>query len=272
MLNYKIIAVDFDGTLCENKWPEIGEPNLELITHLKQEKASGAKLILWTCRVDELLSAAITWCDNDHQLQFDMINGNLPEVIREFGSDTRKIFAHEYIDDKMSGRFGLPFVKAGITDDTIEKLENVYGFSMYDWQKRYLKGDDTAMPSGGRGNGKTFTHCVRLLLEDPGDRPTFDLSNWMEVQKLVDENHGAPYNHFFHNYLREMNQKLIDAGFKTNVQKRFSTSLNNNDIKTIENFLSKVDPTIAFLEMQSIVRMQYDIYKRMMMPATILNT
>ncbi len=23
----KIIAVDFDGTLCENSWPEIGEPN-----------------------------------------------------------------------------------------------------------------------------------------------------------------------------------------------------------------------------------------------------
>ena len=22
----KIIAVDFDGTLCENNWPEIGEP------------------------------------------------------------------------------------------------------------------------------------------------------------------------------------------------------------------------------------------------------
>lgn len=24
-MNSKIIAVDFDGTLCENKWPEIGE-------------------------------------------------------------------------------------------------------------------------------------------------------------------------------------------------------------------------------------------------------
>lgn len=27
----KIIAVDFDGTLCENKWPEIGSANEELI-------------------------------------------------------------------------------------------------------------------------------------------------------------------------------------------------------------------------------------------------
>ena len=29
-----IIAVDFDGTLCENKYPEIGEPNMELINFL----------------------------------------------------------------------------------------------------------------------------------------------------------------------------------------------------------------------------------------------
>ena len=30
-MNEQIIAVDFDGTLCENKWPEIGEPNTNLI-------------------------------------------------------------------------------------------------------------------------------------------------------------------------------------------------------------------------------------------------
>lgn len=30
----KAYAVDFDGTLCENRWPEIGEPNQELIGYL----------------------------------------------------------------------------------------------------------------------------------------------------------------------------------------------------------------------------------------------
>ena len=30
----KIIAVDFDGTLCKNKWPEIGEANKEMITYI----------------------------------------------------------------------------------------------------------------------------------------------------------------------------------------------------------------------------------------------
>lgn len=31
---------------------------------------------------------------------FDAVNENLPEIIENFGSDTRKIFANEYIDDR----------------------------------------------------------------------------------------------------------------------------------------------------------------------------
>lgn len=37
-MDFNIIAVDFDGTLCENKWPEIGEPNKELIAYLKKRQ------------------------------------------------------------------------------------------------------------------------------------------------------------------------------------------------------------------------------------------
>ena len=42
----KIIAVDFDGTLCENNWPGIGAPNEELIEYLRNRKKDGDKLIL----------------------------------------------------------------------------------------------------------------------------------------------------------------------------------------------------------------------------------
>ena len=35
--NYKIIAVDFDGTLCENKWPEIGAVNESHIYIVREE-------------------------------------------------------------------------------------------------------------------------------------------------------------------------------------------------------------------------------------------
>ncbi len=98
-MDFKIIAVDFDGTLCENKWPEIGEPNKELIDYLKEQKETGVKLILWTCRVGEILENAVKW-SAEQGLIFDAVNENLPEVIAFMGGDTRKIFANEYIDDR----------------------------------------------------------------------------------------------------------------------------------------------------------------------------
>lgn len=110
MEHKKIIAVDFDGTLCEDKWPEIGFANLELIHHLKEEQEKGARLILWTCRTNNLLFDAIQWC-NELGLIFDAVNENLPEMIEKFGGDTRKIVADEYIDDKNINRedYNLPF-------------------------------------------------------------------------------------------------------------------------------------------------------------------
>lgn len=95
----KIIAVDFDGTLCSSEWPEIGEANEEIILYLKEQRIDGAKIILWTCRVGERLSEAVRWC-HVQGLTFDAVNENIPEIIAAFGTDTRKIFANEYIDDR----------------------------------------------------------------------------------------------------------------------------------------------------------------------------
>ena len=93
------IAVDFDGTLCYSKWPELGEPNLPLIEYLKEWKAGGNKLILWTCRAGDALERAVAWC-HEHGLTFDAINDNLPEVIELYGNNSRKISCDYYIDDK----------------------------------------------------------------------------------------------------------------------------------------------------------------------------
>lgn len=60
-MKQNIIAVDFDGTLCKNKWPEIGIPNEELIEYLKKRQANGEKLILWTNRVGDRLDEAVKW-------------------------------------------------------------------------------------------------------------------------------------------------------------------------------------------------------------------
>ncbi len=42
----KVIAVDFDGCLCESKWPDIGEARQDVINELLRQQAEGAKLIL----------------------------------------------------------------------------------------------------------------------------------------------------------------------------------------------------------------------------------
>ena len=93
------IAVDFDGTLCENAWPEIGEPNIELIVWLIRWREDGKKLILWTNRCGERLEEAVAWCA-EAGLEFDAINENLPERIEFFGNDCRKVSADYYIDDR----------------------------------------------------------------------------------------------------------------------------------------------------------------------------
>lgn len=93
-----VIAVDFDGTLCTNEWPDIGEPNTALIDFLKECRKNGDKLILWTMRESYSLLSAIYWCD-DHGLQFDAINDNLQELKERYNNNPRKVYADIYIDD-----------------------------------------------------------------------------------------------------------------------------------------------------------------------------
>ena len=95
----KTIAVDFDGCLCESKWPDIGAPRQRVINELIREQAEGARLILWTCREGEQLDAAVMWCLN-RGLRFDTVNDNLPENKERFGTNCRKVLADEYWDDK----------------------------------------------------------------------------------------------------------------------------------------------------------------------------
>lgn len=99
MKDKKIIALDFDGCIVTNKYPEIGEPIEKNIRKLKEEQAAGAKVILWTNRRGTYLEKAVAFC-NDHGINLDAVNANLPEIIEAFGGDTRKIFANEYWDDR----------------------------------------------------------------------------------------------------------------------------------------------------------------------------
>ena len=94
-----IIAVDFDGTLCKERWPEIGPAKQHVIDWLIMQKQRGVKLILWTMREGKALDAAIAWCAA-HGLVFDAVNDNLPLMQERFGNNPRKVFADVYIDDR----------------------------------------------------------------------------------------------------------------------------------------------------------------------------
>lgn len=99
-----ILAIDFDGTIVEDKYPEIGELRedaVEVINRLKKDYF----LILNTCRTGEKLQEAVDFLKTNG-IEFDLVNENHPALIEKYG-DTRKIFADYYIDDRNLGNIML---------------------------------------------------------------------------------------------------------------------------------------------------------------------
>ena len=102
-----IIAVDFDGTIVEYKYPKIGKELPFAIETLLDLKADGHQLILWTARDGELLDEAIKFC-KDRGLEFYAVNSNRPSGMqfKETMKKSAKVIADVYIDDHNLG--GLP--------------------------------------------------------------------------------------------------------------------------------------------------------------------
>lgn len=98
-MDRKVICVDFDGTLFENEYPNIGSPKLDVITWCIRQKELGHSLILWTCREGELLQNAIDECAK-YGLVFTHVNTNDSDRLQIWNNDCRKIGADLYIDDK----------------------------------------------------------------------------------------------------------------------------------------------------------------------------
>lgn len=99
------IAVDFDGTIVEHKYPEIGKERLFAFETLRALQKDGHQLILWTIRTGKELEDAVEYCRRNG-VEFYAINKNYPE--EEYNDETtpRKILVDLYIDDRNVG--GLP--------------------------------------------------------------------------------------------------------------------------------------------------------------------
>ncbi len=98
------IAVDFDGTIVEHKYPAVGKPQLFAFETLKQLQKQGHKLILWTYRAGKELDDAVEFC-KENGIEFYAVNKNYPEEKFDESSISRKIYADVYIDDRNIGGF-----------------------------------------------------------------------------------------------------------------------------------------------------------------------
>ena len=96
------IAVDFDGTIVEHKYPEIGKEILFAFDTLRALQKQKHLLILWTFRSGKELDEAVEFC-RENGVEFYAVNASYPE--EEFDEDymSRKIEADIFIDDRNIG-------------------------------------------------------------------------------------------------------------------------------------------------------------------------
>jgi hypothetical protein len=94
-----IIAIDFDGCIVENKYPEIGEALPWVINAINALYNSGFCIIINSCRAREHEIDMQQWLEY-HGINFCHINENCQERIVDYRTDCRKISADLYIDDK----------------------------------------------------------------------------------------------------------------------------------------------------------------------------
>lgn len=113
MSKYEFVAVDFDGTICADAFPEVGAPNRAVIDYVKRLAADGSKIILYTSRENgtrKLLDEAVAFC-KEQGIPLYAVNENPgnPHAAK-IGlkpSDGRKVYADLYIDDKAINPAGI---------------------------------------------------------------------------------------------------------------------------------------------------------------------
>lgn len=100
-----IIAVDFDGTVVEHRYPVIGKELPFATATLRQLMEDGHRLILWSVREGDLLQEAVDFCEQ-RGVTFFAVNRDFEEEDGTGKHYSRKIKADLFIDDRNVG--GLP--------------------------------------------------------------------------------------------------------------------------------------------------------------------
>ncbi len=100
------IAVDFDGTIVHDRYPDIGNEKPFAIQTIKMLMQEGHQFVLWSVREDDALEEAVEWC-RQRGVEFYAVNQNFvgedSETTRHY---SRKLKVDLFIDDRNIG--GLP--------------------------------------------------------------------------------------------------------------------------------------------------------------------
>jgi hypothetical protein len=130
-----IIAVDFDGTIVENRYPKIGREISFAIDTLKALNKQGHQLILWSFRSGKQLEEAVAYCE-ERGVEFYAVNKSYPEEVFD-ATISRKINADIFIDDRNIGgmlSWGAVYQmicpeESGIVGPNIKKglLQRIFG-------------------------------------------------------------------------------------------------------------------------------------------------
>lgn len=99
------IAIDFDGTIVEHRYPQIGREIPFATETLRMLNHDGHRLILWSVREGKLLQEAVDWC-RERGVEFYAVNRDYPDEEKDGRHFTRKLKADIWIDDRNLG--GLP--------------------------------------------------------------------------------------------------------------------------------------------------------------------
>lgn len=103
-MKYSTIAVDFDGTVVDHQYPDIGPEAPNAIRVLKWLNGMGHKLILNTMRSDEELQEAVEWF-KENQIE---LYGVAHNPTQKGWTNSPKCYANHYIDD---AAVGCPLLK-----------------------------------------------------------------------------------------------------------------------------------------------------------------
>lgn len=128
-MNGIAVAVDFDGTIVEHEYPNIGPIVPGAIESMKMFKNMGVKVILNTMRGGKELEEAVQFL-KDNGIELDGVN----RADNQDWTSSPKVYAQFYIDD---AAIGVPLIHEpnkrvyvdweGVSEIIFERMRREYG-------------------------------------------------------------------------------------------------------------------------------------------------